>query len=162
VHFNETAVQTLDENRRAIWRGQHVGIVFQFFQLMPTLTVFENVLLPMELCKPQHTTPPETRARDLLAMVGLSEHGHKFPSKLSGGQQQRAALARALANDPPLLVADEPTGNLDSHTAAEVFDLFRRLVAEGKTIVLVTHDAELARQAQRVITLVDGHVSSAN
>jgi putative ABC transport system ATP-binding protein len=152
------AIHDLNEDQRAVWRGRHLGIVFQFFQLIPTLTVLENVLLPMELSGQIPARQRKARALALLEQVDIRAQADKFPMTLSGGQQQRAAIARALANDPELLVADEPTGNLDSHTTAQVFDLFRRLVAQGKTIVMVTHDRELAGRAGQVISLADGKI----
>jgi putative ABC transport system ATP-binding protein len=154
------ALQGLDENRLAIWRGRSLGIVFQFFQLLPTLTVLDNVMLPMDFAGMYHGHERPTRAMALLDQVDLAEHAHKLPASLSGGQQQRAAIARALANDPPLLVADEPTGNLDSTTAESVFRLFERLTDEGKTILMVTHDGSLARRTGRHIVLLDGRVVS--
>lgn len=162
VIINGATLHTLDEDQRAAWRCQNLGIVFQFFQLVPTLTVLENVLLPMELGDRKNARIParerKPRALALLERMDIGEQAHKFPAALSGGQQQRAAIARALANDPALLVADEPTGNLDSQTAAQVFDLFHDLAAQGKTVVMVTHDRELAAQAERVIILVDGRM----
>lgn len=148
----------MSENALARWRGANVGVVFQFFQLLPTLTVAENIILAMEFVG--KIKPPEraTRARELLRLVGLADHANKLPATLSGGQQQRAALARALANDPPILLADEPTGNLDSETAADVNALFATLVSEGKTLLVVTHDAALAAGAARIIELKDGSV----
>ena len=142
----------------AVWRGRHLGIVFQFFQLLPTLTVLENVLLPMDFC--HRFTPRERVARGmhLLELVEIADQAHKLPSQVSGGQQQRAAIARALANDPPVIVGDEPTGNLDSKTAGAVFELFERLVAQGKTFIVVTHDASLARRVQRSVIITDGEV----
>jgi putative ABC transport system ATP-binding protein len=160
VHVAGTAVHSLAEGRLARWRGRNVGVVFQFFQLLPTLTVAENVMLPMDFCA---TWPPgERRARALalLEQVGIAEQADKLPSALSGGQQQRAAIARALANDPPLLVADEPTGNLDSGTAEAVLRLFTGLARRGKTVVIVTHDRELALGFDRVLTLADGALVS--
>lgn len=153
-----TAVHTLNEGQLAIWRGRNVGVIFQFFQLLPTLSLLENVMLPMDFGGLY--TPQERRARalDLLAQVEMAAQAHKLPTEISGGQQQRAAIARALANDPPILVADEPTGNLDSKTAESVFGLFERLAAQGKTIVMVTHDRELARRVTRTIRLADGEV----
>jgi putative ABC transport system ATP-binding protein len=151
-----TAVQTLSQEQLARWRGRAVGIVFQFFQLLPTLSVAENIMLPMDFCK---TFPPrERRARalSLLADMGIAEQADKLPNALSGGQQQRAAIARALANDPPLIVADEPTGNLDSRTADEVMSFFARLVDAGKTVVMVTHERDLERYFARSVTLTDG------
>jgi putative ABC transport system ATP-binding protein len=148
----------MSENALALWRGANVGVVFQFFQLLPTLTVVENIILAMEFVG--KIKPPERRARalELLRLVGLSDQANKLPATLSGGQQQRAAIARALANDPPILLADEPTGNLDSETAADVNALFATLVAEGKTLLVVTHDATLAAGAARIIELKDGSV----
>jgi ABC-type lipoprotein export system ATPase subunit len=158
VVIGGAAIHAMSEDQRAAWRGQNLGIVFQFFQLVPTLTVLENVLLPMELSGYLPRKERKPRALALLEQMGIGEHAHKFPTALSGGQQQRAAIARAQANDPAILVADEPTGNLDSHTAADVFALFRALTAQGKTVVMVTHDRELAAQAERVITLTDGRI----
>jgi putative ABC transport system ATP-binding protein len=135
-----------------------MGIVFQFFQLLPTLTVAENVMLPMDLCDMYPLDQRYERALHLLEQVGIAEHADKFPSAVSGGHQQRAAIARALANDPPIVVADEPTGNLDSGTADAVFCLFESLVANGKTILMVTHDRELADRVQRTFTLADGEI----
>jgi putative ABC transport system ATP-binding protein len=149
---------TLNENQVARWRGRHVGVVFQFFQLLPTLTVLENLLLAMDLVGAVEPAQRTVRAQQLLDEVGISGQAHKLPSMLSGGQQQRAAIARALANDPPLLLADEPTGNLDSDTAAAVAELFRGLAAGGKTLVIVTHDEQLAAGAQRVLRLKDGAI----
>jgi putative ABC transport system ATP-binding protein len=158
VLVGQTAVHLLRERQIAPWRGRTIGVVFQFFQLLPTLTVIENVMLPMDFC--HSFTPRERRERalHLLERVDLAEHAHKLPTALSGGQQQRVAIARALANDPPILLADEPTGNLDSRTAEAVFALFTDLVATGKTILMVTHDADLARQVPRAIILGDGEV----
>lgn len=158
VLVGDTAVHTLNEEQIAVWRGRNLGVVFQFFQLLPTLTTLENVLLPMYLC---HMYPPRERrerAMHLLSQVGMSDQAQKLPSALSGGQQQRVAIARALANDPPILVADEPTGNLDSKTADAVFQLFEGLVARGKTILMVTHDQELARRVSRAIIVSDGEI----
>jgi len=151
-------VHTLTENQIAIWRGRTVGVVFQFFQLIPTLTVLENVMLPMDFCDMYDRTQRPERARELLDLVGVGEQAHKLPANLSGGQQQRVAIARSLANDPPLLVADEPTGNLDSRTATTVIDLFKQLAASGKTIVMVTHDNDLARRSGRIVTVYDGQI----
>jgi putative ABC transport system ATP-binding protein len=151
-------VTRLGESALALWRGHNVGVVFQFFQLLPTLTIAENLVLAMELVGKVPRAGRRARALDLLQRVGLAAHAHKLPSLLSGGQQQRAAIARALANDPPLVLADEPTGNLDSETAAEIGALFEQLNGEGKTLLIVTHDANLARAAQRVVELKDGAV----
>jgi len=158
VWVGGAAVHTLSEAQIAPWRGRTIGLVFQFFQLLPALSVVENVMLPMDFCQCYAPGERYTRALALLAQVGMDDHAGKLPSALSGGQQQRVAIARALANDPPLLVADEPTGNLDSRTAAEMFRLFESLVADGKTIVMVTHDDDLARRARRTIRMADGEV----
>lgn len=155
-----TPVHELDESKLAAWRGRNVGVVFQFFQLLPTLTVAENVMLPMDLCATYAPAQARSRAAQLLERVGIADQAHKLPSALSGGQQQRAAIARALANDPPLLVADEPTGNLDSRTAESVIELLGELARAGKTVVVVTHERDLARRFDRIVTLADGRVSS--
>src|SRR6266536_1831120 len=136
VLIGDTAVHTLSEGQMAVWRGRNVGVIFQFFQLLPTLTVVENVMLPMDFCGTFPAAEREPRARRLLERVALGAMAGKMPSELSGGQQQRVAIARALANDPPIIVADEPTGNLDSKTADSVFELFKNLVAQGKTIII--------------------------
>lgn len=154
------SLHLLSENELAIWRGKNLGIIFQFFQLLPTLSVLDNIMLPMDFAGMYRPDERQERAIALLEQVDLREQAHKLPAGLSGGQQQRAAIARALANDPPLLVADEPTGNLDSTTAESVFQLFERLVGEGKTIVMVTHDEELARRTGRQIVLLDGQIVS--
>jgi putative ABC transport system ATP-binding protein len=146
----------LGENKMALWRGRNIGVVFQFFQLLPTLTVEENILLAMDFVGKIPARDRRGRARELLALVGLSDQASKLPSALSGGQQQRAAIARALANDPPIVLADEPTGNLDSETAAAVAELFHGLIAQRKTLIIVTHDDKLAHRAHRVIRLKDG------
>jgi putative ABC transport system ATP-binding protein len=153
-------VGRLGENALARWRGRNVGVVFQFFQLMPTLTVAENIVLAMELVG--HIPPDARRARamQLLERVGLADQANKLPSMLSGGQQQRAAIARALANDPPIVVADEPTGNLDSETSADIGTLFDELADQGKTLLIVTHDANLAGSARRIVELKDGAIVS--
>jgi putative ABC transport system ATP-binding protein len=153
-----TDVHALSESRLAEWRGRTVGLVFQFFQLLPTLTVAENVMLPMEFAN--RVAPGERRDRtlELLARVGIEDQAGKVPASLSGGQQQRAAIARALANDPPVLLADEPTGNLDSATGIAVLDLFADLSREGRTVVIVTHERDVQQFATRRITLADGHV----
>ena len=145
IRVGTQAIQDMSEDQIATWRGRHVGVVFQFFQLLPMLTCAENVMMPMDFAG-LYSGPRERRERalHLLERVGIAEHADKLPSAVSGGQRQRVAIARALANDPMLLAADEPTGNLDSKTADEMFELFERLVDEGKTIVLVTHDRDLA------------------
>lgn len=150
----------LGENKMALWRGRNVGVVFQFFQLLPTLTVVENILLAMDFVGKIPGADRRKRARDLLELVGLSDQAAKLPSALSGGQQQRAAIARALANDPPIVLADEPTGNLDSETAAAVAELFHGLIAQRKTLLIVTHDDKLASRAHRVIRLKDGRIDA--
>lgn len=154
------ALQGQSENALARWRGAKVGVVFQFFQLLPTLTVLENIILAMEFVGGIEAAKRRGRALDLLHRVGLADQAKKLPSTLSGGQQQRAAIARALANDPPIILADEPTGNLDSETAADVNTLFAELQQQGKTLLIVTHDAALAQAAGRVIELKDGSVVS--
>ena len=148
------------EDDLARWRGGHVGIIFQFFQLIPTLTAFENVLLALELGSGAGLPRQgwRTRAEECLAVVGLAHLGHRLPSEMSGGQQQRVAIGRALANDPPLLVADEPTGNLDSHSSRDVFETLAALTDRGKTVVYVTHDPELAGRARARIDLLDGRI----
>ena len=160
VLVGDTAVHTLSEGQMAVWRGKHVGVIFQFFQLLPTLTILENVMLPMDFCNSYPLRQRPERAMALLDEVDMTEHANKLPSATSGGQQQRVAIARALANDPDIIVADEPTGNLDSRTAEAVFLLFKRLVDEGKTILMVTHDEDLAHQAGRTVTIADGHIVS--
>ena len=158
VYVNDTAVHTLSENRTARWRGRNLGIVFQFFQLLPTISVIENIMLPMDFCHTYPMREREKRALSLLRLVELEEHAYKLPTALSGGQQQRVAIARALANDPPIVIADEPTGNLDSKTADSVFELFRNLVSEGKTIIIVTHDSGLAKRTDRTALITDGEI----
>jgi ABC-type lipoprotein export system ATPase subunit len=158
VLVGDASVGTLSEGKLAQWRGRTIGVIFQFFQLLPTLTVIENVMLPMDFCHMYSSRERRDRAMYLLEQVGVVEHAHKLPSAVSGGQQQRVAIARALANDPPILAADEPTGNLDSKTAESVFRLFERQVQEGKTILMVTHDRDLAKRASRTVMLSDGEI----
>jgi putative ABC transport system ATP-binding protein len=158
VMVGETVIHTFNEGRMAQWRGRNVGVIFQFFQLLPTLTVLENVMLPMDFCDVYSSRQREEQAIHLLEQVDMAEHAHKLPSAVSGGQQQRVAIARALANDPPLLLADEPTGNLDSGTSETIFQLFESLVDNGKTILMVTHDNDLAKRATRTIKLSDGQI----
>lgn len=153
-----TPVHTLPESQLATWRGRTIGVVFQFFQLLPTLTIVENVVLPMDLCRTYPAAERRARAIALLERVGIGEQADKLPSALSGGQQQRAAIARALANDPPILLADEPTGNLDSHTADAVLQLFADLAAEGRTVVMVTHERDITSIVTQSITLADGAI----
>ena len=158
VLIGDTAIHTLNEGQLAYWRGRNMGVIFQFFQLLPTLTVLENVMLPMDFCDVYAPKERMARAMHYLEQVEMTEHAHKLPSATSGGQQQRVAIARAMANDPPILVADEPTGNLDSKTSAAVFQLFLDLVEQGKTILMVTHDTDLARRANRTIVVTDGEL----
>lgn len=153
-----TAVHALDQEQLAVWRGRNVGVVFQFFQLLPTLTVAENIILPMDFCNTFPVNERRERAISLLEKVGIAEQADKLPADLSGGQQQRAAIARSLANDPPLIVADEPTGNLDSATSDAVMGLFANLAAEGKTILMVTHERDLTQYFTRSIALADGSI----
>jgi putative ABC transport system ATP-binding protein len=148
----------LSESELAGWRGENVGLVFQFFQLLPTLTVIENVMLPMDFAQKIPVGERRNRARQLLERVGVADQADKVPATLSGGQQQRAAIARALANDPPLLLADEPTGNLDSATAAAVLELFADLNADGQTIVVVTHERDIRAIVGREVALTDGRI----
>jgi putative ABC transport system ATP-binding protein len=161
VRVAGTALDRLGESALAAWRGRTVGIVFQFFQLLPTLTILENVMLPIELCSTLPAGQARARGRALLADVGIADQADKLPSALSGGQQQRAAIARALANDPPLVLADEPTGNLDSHTADAVIALLAGLTRTGKTVAVVSHERDIARHADRVVTLADGKLADA-
>jgi putative ABC transport system ATP-binding protein len=156
IQVGATAVQTLSQQQLARWRGRSVGIVFQFFQLLPTLSVAENIMLPMDFCNSFPPRERRVRALRLLADMGIADQADKRPGALSGGQQQRAAIARALANDPPLIVADEPTGNLDSRTSAEMMTFFARLVQAGKTVVMATHERDLERYFARSVTLSDG------
>jgi len=161
VYVEQVPVHTLSENELAIWRGRQLGIVFQFFQLLPTLSLVENIMLPMDFCKVYTPRQRKERAMELLEMFEMEEHAYKMPTALSGGQQQRVAIARALANDPPIILADEPTGNLDSKTAQTIFNTFERLVEEGKTVIMVTHDSSLARRVNRTMLIADGEIVNA-
>ena len=152
-------VHRMSENKLAAWRGQHVGIIFQFFQMLPALSLLQNVMLPMDFAKKIPARERRERAMQLLETVGIADQANKLPSMVSGGQQQRSAIARALANDPDIIVADEPTGNLDTRTAQDIFDLFTTLVQQGKTLVMVTHDKELARRVPRVVEIIDGRIT---
>jgi putative ABC transport system ATP-binding protein len=152
-------VHKMSENKLAAWRGEYVGIIFQFFQMLPALSLQQNIILPMDFANKYTPKERRERAMHLLERVGLADQAQKLPSMVSGGQQQRAAIARALANDPPLLVADEPTGNLDTHSANNIFDLFTGLVEQGKTMLMVTHDKELARRVPRVVEIIDGKIT---
>jgi len=159
VIVNNLEIHRMSENQLAAWRGQHVGIIFQFFQMLPALSLLQNVMLPMDFARKFSPRQRRERAMDLLETVGLGDQANKLPGMVSGGQQQRAAIARALANDPDILVADEPTGNLDTRTANDVFDLFLELVSKGKTMLMVTHDKELARRVPRVVEIIDGRIT---
>jgi putative ABC transport system ATP-binding protein len=159
VEVAGTAVHALSENQLAVWRGRTIGVVFQFFQLLPTLTVIENVMLPMDFCAMYERDERPEIAMRLLEQVEMQDQAFKLPSALSGGQQQRVAIARALANDPPVIAADEPTGNLDSKTAEAVFHLFEQLVERGKTIIMVTHDNDIASRVRRALHVVDGQIA---
>lgn len=158
ILIQDQSITALNQNALAQWRGKNVGIVFQFFQLLPTLTILENIILPMDLCKQFSRKQRSARALELLARVGIAEQANKLPAALSGGQQQRAAIARALANNPPLIVADEPTGNLDSVTSNEILTLFGELAREGKTLIAVSHERDISQHVDRVIHLKDGAI----
>ncbi len=159
VHVVDTPIHALSEDELARFRGEQVGVVFQFFQLLPTLTVAENVMLAMDFVGRIPTAERRSRAEALLAKVGVADQADKLPATLSGGQQQRVAIARALANDPPIIVADEPTGNLDSRTAEQVMALFADLAKSGKTVLLVTHESDVAVKPTRIIDIADGRVN---
>ncbi|MGB3563901.1 MAG: ABC transporter ATP-binding protein [Thermoanaerobaculia bacterium] len=159
VIVDGTAVHALSEGQASVWRGDGVGIVFQFFQLLPTLTALENVMLPMDFRRHLKPRRRRERALELLERVGVEDQASKLPETLSGGQRQRVAIARALANDPPIIVADEPTGNLDSRTSESVLSLFSELVADGRTVLMVTHERDISDVATCTVTLVDGELS---
>ena len=156
ISINGILVNQLSENQLASWRGKNIGVVFQFFQLLPTLTILENVMLPMDFCDTYPRKERKDRAIALLEQVHIREQADKFPSALSGGQQQRAAIARAIANDPPMIIADEPTGNLDSHTATAIFELFSAFTRQGKTVIIVTHEKDFSSYFENVFSLTDG------
>jgi putative ABC transport system ATP-binding protein len=158
VRVGGRQIDQMSEEQLASWRGEHVGVVFQFFQLLPTLTALENAMLPMDFARIGSKRERAERARENLERVGLGEQVDKLPSELSGGEQQRVAIARSLATEPELIIGDEPTGNLDTQTAGEMFELFRALNAEGRTVMYVTHDLDLAGRADRVVTIRDGLV----
>lgn len=159
VILNNKEIGTLNESELAKWRGKNTGIIFQFFQLIPTITILENILLAMEFVNVIPKREREKQAGSLLELVGIPEQANKMPSTLSGGQQQRAAIARALANNPDIIVADEPTGNLDSKTAQDIHNLFHKLVQQGKTVIVVTHDNSSMNKYKRVITISDGSIN---
>lgn len=160
VWVNNTALHAINNEALTRWRGANVGIVFQFFQLLPTLNLWQNIVLPMDFLNILPKRQRRERAMHLLELVDLADAAQRLPSEVSGGQQQRAAIARALANDPALIVADEPTGNLDANTAEAVFQLFSHLQNQGKTLVMVTHNDSLATAAQRKITVSAGRIAS--
>jgi putative ABC transport system ATP-binding protein len=162
VEIDGQVINKMDESQMSIWRGNNLGIVFQFYQLLPMLTLLENVILPMDFCNRFEVPEREQRARELLTLVGLQDFMDKLPNMTSGGQQQSAAIARALANDPPIMIADEPTGNLDTQSAESIFDLFCHLADQGKTIIMVTHDPTLVVRTNRIIKLQDGKIVSEN
>lgn len=158
VQVGDTFINRLNESAMARWRGENLGIVFQFYQLLPMLSLAENVMLPMDFANRVPAAMREKRAMELLDMVGLADFANKMPSAVSGGQQQAAAIARALANDPQYLIADEPTGNLDSRTAEHIFDLFMQLSRDGKTVIMITHDPSLADRMSRQVVISDGEI----
>ena len=160
VWIKDTPIHFLDENRLALWRGLNLGIVYQSFHLMPNLTLLENVMLPMDFTGTYQRGPSQKHALELLDRMELADHAYKSPSAISGGQQQRVAIARALANDPDILIADEPTGRLDSNTAETIFEIFLELINTGKTILMVTHDQSLARRVSRTLQIVDGEIET--
>lgn len=160
VAVGNTSIQDLKENQLALWRGRTVGFVFQFFQLLPTLTAVENVMMPMDFSKTFPARDRRQRALLLLERVGVSQQADKLPATLSGGEQQRVAIARALANEPSVVLADEPTGNLDSKTAQSILDLFREMATAGTTVVIATHEAQIARVIDRRVEISDGAVIS--
>jgi putative ABC transport system ATP-binding protein len=162
VRIDGVAIHELDESEMSRWRGRNLGIVFQFYQLLPMLSLVENVMLPMDFTNSYDPDQREARAQALLAQVGLADVAGQMPGSVSGGQQQCAAVARALANDPPIIIADEPTGNLDSRAADVVFGIFDDLATRGKTIVMVTHDDALAERATRLIRIADGLIVADN
>ncbi len=158
VWFENIPVHTLSEDQKATWRSQSVGVVYQTFQLMPTLSLLDNILLPMEFGGFYKRGQSEERALELLRAVELEDHAFKKPSAISGGQQQRAAIARALANDPSAIVADEPTGNLDTATAETIFALFQKLADQGKTVIVVSHERSLSERVNRILEIADGEL----
>lgn len=162
VNVKQQNILTMKKQQLSRWRGLNIGVVFQFFQLIPSLTLLENVMLPMEFCHYGKRRSRKYRAKELLKRLGLAKQMDQLPSSVSGGQKQRAAIARALANDPPILIADEPTGNLDSSTAQSILTIFNELINEDKTIIMVTHDLEQASKVTRLLTVSDGELSLNN
>jgi putative ABC transport system ATP-binding protein len=160
VQVGNADIHCMDENRLSLWRGRNVGVIYQSFHLMPGLSLLGNIMLPMDFCHLYRGRQSCERALELLCQVGLEKHARKLPSEISGGEQQRVAIARALANDPPVIVADEPTGRLDSQTAEAIFNIFEDLVRQGKTIIMVTHDHRFASRVLRTFQIVDGEVST--
>jgi len=158
IFIHGSALHTMKDNQKDRWRGKNLGIVFQFFQLLPNLSLVENITITMDFLNSYPIFERRERALQLLELVGIAEHANKTPAKISGGQQQRVAIARAMANDPAILLADEPTGNLDSRTAAEIFDIFAALADQEKTVIVVTHDKEIASWSSRVVELHDGQI----
>ncbi|HEX2926597.1 MAG TPA: ABC transporter ATP-binding protein [Ruminiclostridium sp.] len=156
IFINESEIGSMRENRLSLFRGKNIGFVFQFFQLMPTLTVLENVIMPMDFLRKIPADKRKERALMLLSKVGVAAYANRFPAALSGGEQQRVAIARALSNDPEIILADEPTGNLDSQTADDIFSLLESLTQEGKNVIMVTHNDELAEKCGRIIRIRDG------
>lgn len=160
VWVDNMPLHDMRENQLALWRGRNMGIIYQSFHLMPNLSLLDNVMLPIDLCGQYRNSESSRRALELLKQVELEDHARKPPAAISGGQQQRVAIARALANDPPIIIADEPTGRLDSVTAESIFQIFQSLVDQGKTILMVTHDHNLAQRASRTLEIVDGEILS--
>lgn len=158
IWFGDIAIHRMNESDLVNWRGQNLGMIYQSFYLMPDLNLVNNVLLPIDFCGNYTKSKSKARALELLELVELEQHAYKFPSEISGGQQQRVAIARALANDPPVIIADEPTGRLDSATAEVIFKLFEELVRQGKTILMVTHDRNFAQRSTRTLEIVDGQI----
>lgn len=156
IFINGKLINNLSENQLSSLRGENIGFIFQFFQLMPTLTILENILLPMDYSKKIPKNQRQERAKMLLDKVGILNHADKFPSELSGGEQQRVAIARALSNDPPIILADEPTGNLDTKTTEDIFGILKNLARENKNIIMVTHNDDLAKRSERIIKIQDG------
>lgn len=161
IAFGDRRVDQMSENELALWRGKNLGMIYQSFYLMPGLNLINNITLPLDFAGLYQREKAKERALELLRLVELEEHAYKYPSQISGGQQQRVAIARALVNDPPVIVADEPTGRLDSNTAEVIFDLFEKLVAQGKTILMVSHDRSFAERSSRTLEIADGRILEA-